>query len=308
LRRAGRLGARFGALLTVLLAVVCPAPAGAQPAAEAHEVPAPRGKTSPLGHSSEAATPEARGALLYHNYCSVCHGDRGDGRSRATAALSTPPRDFTAQAARTELSRERIVRSITFGRPGTAMVGWTRQLSAADIELVADHVWQRFVQGDSRLAAAGRVSGSQAHGGRESDLRGAAPGSAVASSLPGRQPVPATALDPSLPLPLGLVGDSARGRPFYEAQCATCHGALGDGQGPRAYFIRPPPRNFIDPATRARLNRPLLYAAIHAGRPGTEMPAWSKVIDDQLIADLAEYVLGQFVLAGAPPAPPPKAP
>lgn len=302
-------------LFFALLAVLLPAPAWAQPAAEAQAVPAPRGKTTPLGRAGEADSPEARGALLYHNYCSVCHGDRGDGRSRASAALSTPPRDFTAQAARTELSRERIVRSITFGRPGTAMVGWTRQLSAADIELVADHVWQRFVQGDSRLAAAGRVSGSQAHGGREADLRGAAPGADATTapvssppSLPGRQPVPASALDPALPLPLGLVGDPARGRPFYEAQCATCHGVLGDGQGPRAYFIRPPPRNFIDPATRARLNRPLLYAAIHAGRPGTEMPAWSKVIDDQLIADLAEYVFRQFVLAGAPPASPPKAP
>jgi mono/diheme cytochrome c family protein len=32
---------------------------------------------------------------LYHNYCSVCHGDRGDGNSRARNSLVPPPRDFT---------------------------------------------------------------------------------------------------------------------------------------------------------------------------------------------------------------------
>ena len=45
-------------------------------------------------------------AVLYHNYCSVCHGDRGDGKSRATGALSTVPRDFTSAAAKQELTRD----------------------------------------------------------------------------------------------------------------------------------------------------------------------------------------------------------
>jgi mono/diheme cytochrome c family protein len=260
-------------------------------------------------------SPEAQGALLYHNYCSVCHGDRGDGRSRATGALSTPPRDFTSAASRQELSRERIVRAVTFGRPGTAMVGWTRQLSAVDIERVADHVWRRFVQGGGAAAgeAAGSaaVSGSQAHGGREVDAAApaapsepSAPMSGLARLNPGHQPlapVPPSALDPSLGLPLGLQGDPTRGQTFYTANCVPCHGARGDGQGPRAYFITPPPRNFIDPATRWRLNRPLLYASILAGRAGTEMPAWRTVASEQQIADVAEYVFRSFVLGGPRP-------
>ena len=48
--------------------------------------------------ASPAPAGSSRGALLYHNYCSVCHGDKGDGRSRATGSLSTPPRDFTTEA------------------------------------------------------------------------------------------------------------------------------------------------------------------------------------------------------------------
>jgi mono/diheme cytochrome c family protein len=39
-------------------------------------------------------------SVLYHNYCSVCHGDKGDGRSRATGSLSTVPRDFTTRPIR----------------------------------------------------------------------------------------------------------------------------------------------------------------------------------------------------------------
>jgi mono/diheme cytochrome c family protein len=320
-------------------------PAAGVEAAAAPASPVQRART-PTAAAAVASygpdSPEAQGALLYHNYCSVCHGDRGDGRSRATGALSTPPRDFTSPASRAELTPERIVRAVTYGRPGTAMVGWTRQLSPTDIERVADHVWRRFVQAGPAPALAGRpaghppvpgqagpgsaaaapgtggISGTQAHGGREVDApAGMAPPAAPAG--PGAAaggvdlraartnpalllPVPAAALDPKLGLPLGLKGDVKRGGAYYRANCVACHGSKGDGQGPRAYFINPPPRNFIDPATRSRLNRPLLYASIHAGRPGTEMPAWSKVASDQQIADVAEYVFRSFVLGGPQPA------
>ncbi|OYU99505.1 MAG: hypothetical protein CFE45_12680, partial [Burkholderiales bacterium PBB5] len=77
---------------------------------------------------------------LYHNYCSVCHGDKGDGRSRAAGALSTMPRDFTSADSKRDLSVERIAAAITHGRPGTAMVAWKSQLSEADIARLAEHV------------------------------------------------------------------------------------------------------------------------------------------------------------------------
>jgi mono/diheme cytochrome c family protein len=314
--------------LAVAVALTAVWPAAAQAPAAPDSAPAasqPARARTPTAAAAVARlapdSPEAQGALLYHNYCSVCHGDRGDGRSRATGALSTPPRDFTSPAARAELSPERIVRAVTFGRPGTAMVGWTRQLSATDIERVADHVWRRFVLAGATPAPAllaGGISGTQAHGGREVDAAAAASatapappaGMAPASADPRAPrtnpalllPVPAAALDPTLALPLGLKGDVKRGGAFYRANCVACHGLKGDGQGPRAYFINPPPRNFIDPATRSRLNRPLLFASIHAGRPATEMPAWSKVASDQQIADVAEYVFQSFVLGGPPPA------
>jgi mono/diheme cytochrome c family protein len=245
------------------------------------------------GSARAIAAPDA--AALYHNYCSVCHGDRGDGKSRATGALSTLPRDFTSEASRRELTRERIATAIEHGRPGTAMVGWKTQLSAADIERLADYVLTRFVQGQGSAAPSAAISGTRAHGGREADAANTntntnpAINRAASTSVP---PVNMTA-----GLPNGLKGDSKRGGAFYLANCATCHGARGDGAGPRAYFINPKPRNFIDEASRARLNRVALYAGISEGRLMSEMPAWKQVATPQQIADVSEYVFQTFIRA-----------
>lgn len=234
-----------------------------------------------LAGAPPGAGPAAAGdaAILYHNYCSVCHGDKGDGRSRATGALSTPPRDFTSAASRQELTRERIAAVIAHGKAGTAMVGWKTQLSQADIDRLAEHVHQRFVLGQG-AAGTPAISGTHAHGGREAD----------AASTPPQ-------VDMTAGLPNGLKGDLRRGGAFYLANCATCHGARGDGQGPRAYFINPKPRNFLSADSRARFNRLVLYAAVSEGRLGSEMPAWNKVASPQQVADVAEYVFRSFITA-----------
>ena len=240
-----------------------------------------------------AATPAAPGnsnaAALYHNYCSVCHGDKGDGKSRAAGSLSTMPSDFTAPESRRTMNRETIAAVITHGKPGTSMVAWRTQLSDKDIARLAEYVHERFVLGKPTGDSAAAISGTRAHGGREAD----------AASTP-------VQVDMTAGLPDGLKGDFKRGGVFYLANCATCHGARGDGAGPRAYFINPKPLNFLDTVPRARLNRVALYAAISEGKLATEMPAWNKVATRQQIADVAEYVFQSFVLgkaaaqAGAP--------
>jgi len=103
--------------------------------------------------------------------------------------------------------------------------------------------------------------------------------------------------DMSLPLPRGLQGDPDKAAVFFLQNCATCHGTSGDGEGPRAYFINPPPRNFLLASSRQRLNRPTLFNAISNGLLGSEMPAWNKVLSEQEIANLAEFVFQTFILA-----------
>jgi mono/diheme cytochrome c family protein len=219
--------------------------------------------------------------LIYHNYCSVCHGDRGDGNSRAKGSLVPPPRDFTTA---THLTHDTIVRVVTDGRPGTAMVSWKSQLNAAEIDAVATYILSAFVgKPGAEIAASSAISGTAAHGGRERDLA----------------PEPTATADMSLPFPGGLKGDMAKGERFYLGNCATCHGARGDGQGPRAYFIFPKPRSFLAEDSRRLFNRPALLAAVSMGKLGTEMPAWKYVLKEQEMANVAEFVFRRFIRAGS---------
>ncbi len=303
-------------------------------------------------------TPEA----LYHNYCSVCHGDRGDGRSRATNSLVPPPKSFTTQEAIRDLSRERMILAVREGRPGTAMTGWKTQLDDKQIEAVVDYIRVTFMQpvvspavqrgraiyqgscavchgdqGQGAVWAAGnmripprdfrtpkaaneltreRMIAAVTHGRPGTAMSGFGsqlkkdeieavvdfvraafmmPASHGISGVHAHGSGAPAAADMALRFPKGLVGDARKGRVFYEANCATCHGAAGDGKGPRAYFINPKPRDFTSEAARATLNRPALFEATANGRLGAEMPAWNKVITDQQIANVAEYVFDAFI-------------
>ena len=88
---------------------------------------------SPLAFASDGAT-------LYHDYCSVCHGERGDGRSRAQGSMIPPPRDFTTPTAAVELSPERMIDAVANGRPGTAMAAWGTQLDEQQVAAVVDYI------------------------------------------------------------------------------------------------------------------------------------------------------------------------
>ena len=81
--------------------------------------------------------------LIYKNNCSVCHGDNGDGRSRASTSLVPPPRNFTTAS---DLTREKMIAMVTHGKPGTAMTSWKSQLSEKHIEGVVDYVRSNFMQ------------------------------------------------------------------------------------------------------------------------------------------------------------------
>ena len=84
-------------------------------------------------------------ADIYRLYCSVCHGDKGDGKSRAMNSFAVPPRDYTTPEAAMELTRERMITSVAYGRPGTAMTAWRTELTPAQIEAVVDYIRAKFM-------------------------------------------------------------------------------------------------------------------------------------------------------------------
>jgi mono/diheme cytochrome c family protein len=87
----------------------------------------------------------ALGGEIYHGRCEACHGNLGDGKTFAANALFPPPRNFTKKSMRTELSLKRMIRSVTKGRPNTAMMPWENILSEQEILSVVNYIRQRFM-------------------------------------------------------------------------------------------------------------------------------------------------------------------
>lgn len=220
---------------------------------------------------------------LYQKLCSVCHGDKGDGDSRAAGSFNPRPRNFTAPESAAELSRERMIRSVTYGRPGTAMVGHAKKLSSRQIESLVDYIRATFMHLPSETLNASSAASLLAP-----DITTSAPTSQPAGDA-------ANIVNMALPLPQKLKGNVENGRAFFMKNCFTCHGVKGDGNGPRAYFIAPRPRNFTSSESRQMYNRPRLFDAITNGKRGTVMPAWGKVLDQQQIANVAEFVFQAYI-------------
>lgn len=205
---------------------------------------------------SAAAQSADDGRAIYERRCSVCHGDRGNGAYWASDSLVPPPRDFTRTDAEA-LSREVMIDAVAHGRKGTAMTAWGSRLSPGQITAVVDFIRAEFMSRHGAVATR-----------RASDA----------------------------PFPGGLEGDAAKGGVLFHANCAECHGHAGDGRGRRASMNIRKPLDFTAPRSRQAFDRARLFVSISRGVPGTTMPAWSKVLSDQQIADVAEYAYRGFIV------------
>ena len=207
----------------------------------------------------------AGGRIVYGHNCKSCHGDQGQGV--VAAGMAVAPRSFSVRGAKTRLTREHMIAAVTRGVPGTIMWGYDGKLSASHIAAAVDYVREALMVDD-------------------------------ATPTPDANKPAQGQVDMSLPMPEGLLGDARLGGQFFLTTCADCHGAKGDGEGPRAYFITPRPRNFLGDDARARLNRPAIFTATTQGLPGTPMPAWGKVLTGQEIANITEFVYQTFIQPG----------
>lgn len=96
------------------------------------------------------------------------------------------------------------------------------------------------------------------------------------------------------PVPLAPTStpDLARGKALFAQHCASCHGATGDGKGPDAADLDPPPIAFAD-ETRARERSIFaLYQVIEQGLDDTSMRSFAELPADDRWA-LAFYA-GSF--------------
>ncbi len=65
--------------------------------------------------------------------------------------------------------------------------------------------------------------------------------------------------------------DLERAASVYSAQCASCHGATGWGDGPAGRALQPPPASFHDAARMDAMSPKRVYSTATFGIPGTAM-------------------------------------
>jgi len=74
-------------------------------------------------------TPELlkEGKKIFEQACASCHGDKGDGKGPAGAALKPPPTDFQKpfrEWPNAKGNLEKVFEVISKGIPGSAMIAW----------------------------------------------------------------------------------------------------------------------------------------------------------------------------------------
>jgi high-affinity iron transporter len=81
------------------------------------------------------------------------------------------------------------------------------------------------------------------------------------------------------------------GAAVFAANCATCHGERGLGDGPAATGLEPPPADLTDTAwTTGDGSVQAVTNTIEHGSPGTAMIGWKGTLTDAEIAAVASYV------------------
>lgn len=196
------------------------------------------------------------GREVYERYCIGCHGEKGDGKGRASALLVVKPRDFSTGIFEFKSTPpgslptdEDLMRTITRGLPGNSMPAY---------ELLPER--------ERRAVIAYIKTFSQ----RWQTER------------------------PALPIPIPQVPDFFgspesvdRGRAVYgQYGCMVCHGMNGDGKGPAAPGLRDmwgnpdKPRNFVRGIYEGGSSPRDLFRTLTTGIEGTPMPAFPQIPEE----------------------------
>ena len=213
------------------------------------------------------------GKSLYVQYCSSCHGERGDGTGPAAEYVDPRPRNFTKRlfkfrstATGQPPTTDDVLRTVERGIPGTAMPSFAF-LSPEERRKVTAHV-----------------------------LR-------LADLLEEPEPTPIAAPGTS---PATTADTVAQGKQLYaDAGCGSCHGPAGKGDGTEQMKDsdgRPiKARDFTTGAFGGGGERTDLYYRFTTGMDGSPMPGYGDSLEGPQRWALVDYVMS---LRTPPPATP----
>jgi mono/diheme cytochrome c family protein len=81
----------------------------------------------------------------------------------------------------------------------------------------------------------------------------------------------------------------ARGQQVYDANCASCHGDTGRGDGPAGRALRPRPADFRVHMAAGHTDQEL-FNWVTNGVDGTGMPAFRAQLSEQERWDVINYI------------------
>jgi high-affinity iron transporter len=92
--------------------------------------------------------------------------------------------------------------------------------------------------------------------------------------------------------------DIAAGRRLYTANCASCHGDLGMGNGPAARGMNPAPPAVGSAEQMHDVSPALMYRVVTVGIAGTPMIAWSNTLTSDERWDIVAYLTSLRATSG----------
>ena len=80
------------------------------------------------------------------------------------------------------------------------------------------------------------------------------------------------------------------GKAAYDANCASCHGPAGKGDGPAGAGLMPPPADFTDAFHARYYSDAGRVQIIRKGSPGTAMASFEGALSDEQVRDVYAFV------------------
>jgi mono/diheme cytochrome c family protein len=250
--------------------------------------------TSLKPEAPAADAPPRDSRELYAAHCANCHGARGEANGPASPNLNPPARHFGMERFRLASTTngnptdDDLMHVIQHGIPGSAMPPFPQLSEAERRSLVAEIRWRTSYGLRQKL-----VKSFESEGGADESELGA---------LVNRLSAPGEPVAVPNPMPPTSAEAVARGRVLYAANCASCHGPEGRGDGPQVKDLKNEnghptrPRDLTSGSYKGGGSPEQLYLRLSVGMPGTPMPA-STTLKPTEICDLVH-----FVRSLAPPA------
>lgn len=241
--------------------------------------------TSCRSPGDEADEPQSEGALLYAENCAACHGDSGRGDGPAARAVRVRPRDFWNEPFRYVSSlngaptRTDVYQTIRNGRLIGEMPSHP-SLSDRQVELITDYVIE--------INRRGWIERLTVEFADDDELEPEDIDEIATDKVTPRDAIRVPAL------PRNFRFDTDVAHKLYVAQCASCHGETGSGDGldlPKDSQGRPiEVRDLTVGDYRGGTSPQELFKRIRCGIPGTPMPAQVQM-DDEQVWQLTYYSL-----------------